>query len=208
VAGKPAKSLTRESELKAAIIDADLPPRDLKVFMVLMKRATWVTAKIRDEFQPRSLEELARWAHMSTANVKRSLSHLQRHGWVERYRHVTDKGIGGRGHPTHYQLGRGHDCDCRARKGAQPEPVLAEKGAQDCTIKGLKAKDVSTGQSQVSAKSVSEEGESKRVPLCGVCSQPLDAYLALKYGDTKHIACDPAPGFGWPVGSYGWEANQ
>src|ERR1700746_483503 len=108
----PAKTVTREAELKAAIVDADMPPRDFKVLMVLMKRAAWVTAEIKPQFQPRSLRELAAWCRMSEANVKRALSHLQRHGWVVRHRHLTDKGIGGRGHPTRYQLDHGRDCDC------------------------------------------------------------------------------------------------
>ena len=157
-AGDGVKPRSRESELKAAIVRANLPPRDLKVYLVLMERAEWNTARITVKFQPRSLEELARWCHMSVANVKRSLNHLQRHGWVERYRHLTDKGIGGRRHPTHYQLEHGRDCDCRTQKGAQPEPVSGEKGAQKCTIKGLKSEDIAAGQAPVSAKSVRERG--------------------------------------------------
>jgi predicted transcriptional regulator len=207
------KTRTRESELKAAIIKANLPPRDFKVYMVLMDRAQWGTAKIADKFQPRSLQELARRGNMSEANVKRSLNHLQRHGWVKRYRHLTGKGIGGRGHPTRYQLEHGRDCDCRNEKGAQHELVSGEKGAQDCTIKGLKSEDIAAGQARVSAKSVREEGEGERAALCEICSQPLDSYLA-SLGDTSHPTCDPAYsqrppiGFQWPEGSYGAEANK
>jgi DNA-binding MarR family transcriptional regulator len=207
------KPRSRESELKAAIVRANLPPRDLKVYLVLMERAEWNTARITVKFQPRSLEELARWCHMSVANVKRSLNHLQRHGWVERYRHLTDKGIGGRRHPTHYQLEHGRDCDCRTQKGAQPEPVSGEKGAQKCTIKGLKSEDIAAGQAPVSAKSVREEGEGERAALCEICSRPLDPYLA-SLGETSHLACDPAyqqrqhVRFQWPEGSYGAEANK
>jgi hypothetical protein len=189
-----ARPLTREAELKAAIVDADMPTRDLKVFMVLMKKATWVTANIKDEYQPRSLEELARWAHMSEANLKRSLNHLQRHGWIQRYRYVGSNGIGGRGHPTHYQLGHGRDCDCKAHKGAQDEPVSPAKGAQKCPIKGLKSEDISAGQPPVSAKSVrEEEGVERRADFVPVWTLPR-----------------PAPDESWkswPAGSIGEEAN-
>lgn len=178
------RQVTRETELKAAVLDADIPTRDLKLYMVLMKRAQWNTAKILDQFQPRSLEELAAWARMSKANVARSLNHLQRHGWVQRYRHLTDRGIGGRGHPTHYQLDRGRDCDCKAKakqaastllpgqdspkgepdpaKGSQDEPVYGGKASQKCAIKGLKSDQISAGQALVSAKSVRDEGEVER----------------------------------------------
>ena len=52
--------------------------------------------------------------------LKRTLSHLQRHGWIQRHRHITDNGIGGRGHPTRYQLEVGTDCNCGPER---PEPV-------------------------------------------------------------------------------------
>lgn len=172
-----------------------MPPRDLKVFMVLMKKATWVTAKIKDEYQPRSLEELARWAHMSEANLKRSLNHLQRHGWIQRYRYLGSKGIGGRGHPTHYQLDHGRDCDCKAHKGAQDEPVSRAKGAQKCPIKGLKSEDITAGQTPVSAKSVrEEEGVERRTGFVPVWALPR-----------------PAPDESWkswPAGSIGEEMNR
>lgn len=218
-----AKPQTRETELKAAIIDADLPPRDLKVFMVLMKRATWVTATIPDKFQPRSLDELARWCHMSRANVARSLSHLQQHGWVERRRYVTENGIGGRGHPTRYQLALGRDCDCLARssresredqkasqdatdKASQAETVYDEKASQDQPINRLKTVDVSAGHRPVSAKRVREEGGVKReAAVCGICETPVDPYLA-SLGYTTHLTCEPHSS--WPEGSYGQVANR
>ena len=112
--------ISREVELKGAVLEADLPARDFKVFMVLMKRATWSTAEIQPRFQPRNLAELADWCRVSPAGLKRALSHLQRHGWILRYRHCGAKGIGGRGHSTHYQLDRGTDCSCIAPR---PGPV-------------------------------------------------------------------------------------
>jgi len=161
----PAKPMTREAELKAAIVDANLPPRDFKVFMVLMKKATWVTAEIKPQFQPRRLGELAAWCRMSEANVKRALNHLERHGWVVRHRHVTRKGTGGRSRPTSYQLEHGRDCDCPKRaqdepdKGVQDEPVSGHKGAQDEPRKGLKRGEETAVQTPVPAKSVRDEEE-------------------------------------------------
>jgi hypothetical protein len=147
VARQPA---TRELELKAAIEKADLPARDYRVYRALLERAEWKSAKILDRFQPRSL------------------NHLQRHGWLVRHRHFSDNGIGGRGHPTTYQLEHGRGCDCLpavsrrtqdTSKGAHPEPVPADKGAQDEPRKGLRTCRVTAGQRPVSAKSVRSQGE-------------------------------------------------
>jgi predicted transcriptional regulator len=164
---------TREEELKAAIEAAGLPARDYRVYYALLKRAEWKTAVIRDQFQPRSLADLARLAHMSEANVKRSLNHLQRHGWLLRHRHFSDRGIGGRGHATSYQLENGKDCDCP--KGAQAEPVSADKGAHDEPRKGLSNGCNAAGQGPVSAKSVSDvvgsRGEAVQRPACYYCHE-------------------------------------
>jgi hypothetical protein len=150
-----AKQLTREQELRAAISKAFLPPRDYRIFMALFDRAEWGTAAIRDRFQPRSLKELAEWSRMSLANVKRGVGHLGRHGWIERHRHVSENGIGGRGHPTRYVLSNGQDCDC---KPAQSEPVSSRKAAQIEPRNRLRTCDVSAGQPPVPAKSVRDEG--------------------------------------------------
>jgi DNA-binding Lrp family transcriptional regulator len=111
---------TREKELSQAIEKAALPVADYRVYRALMGRADWNTAVIPVRFQPRSLAELAELSKLSVATVKRTLRHLQRHGWIERHRYITDAGIGGRGHPTRYRLDVGADCDCAPDR---PEPV-------------------------------------------------------------------------------------
>ena len=111
---------TREKELSQAIEKAAVPIADYRVYRALMGRADWNTAVIPVRFQPRSLAELAELSKLSVATVKRTLRHLQRHGWIERHRYITDKGIGGRGHPTRYRLDVGTDCDCAPER---PEPV-------------------------------------------------------------------------------------
>lgn len=118
---------TREQELLAAIYEAEITPSDFRVFMTLLRAADFGTAEIPDRFQPRSLVKLAEKCHISLAGLKRSVSHLQQHGWLERHRNLTSSGVGGRGHPTRYVLLVGKDCDC---KPAQREPVSGKKAAQ------------------------------------------------------------------------------
>lgn len=112
---------TREEELRAAIESADLRARDYRIYCALFKRAQWKTAEILGTFQPKSLDELAGWSRMSTANLKRGLAHLELHGWVSRERWLTL----GRGHSTRYVLSLGRDCDChrtsdRSTDGNEP----------------------------------------------------------------------------------------
>ena len=135
---------TREQELWDAILGAEVTPSDFRVFVTLLRLADYGTAEIPDRFQPRSLVKLAERCHISLAGVKRSVGHLQRHGWLERHRNLTASGIGGRGHPTRYKLMIGRDCDCK--KAAQPEPVPDEKQAQAEPINRLTAVPVSAGQ--------------------------------------------------------------
>jgi hypothetical protein len=118
---------TREQELWDAILAADITPSDFRVYVTLLKIADFGTAAGPERFQPRSLVKLAQRCHISLAGVKRSVGHLQRHGWLERYRNITDAGIGGRGHPTQYKLLIGRDCDCKQAHG---EPVKQGKQAQ------------------------------------------------------------------------------
>lgn len=142
------RQLTREEEVWAAIMKADITPSDFRVYVTLLRKANFVTAEIPDHFQPRSLERLAALCFISLAGVKRSVGHLQRHGWLERDRHITDCGIGGRGHRTRYKLLIGRDCDCP--KAAQGEPVSRKKAAQPDTVKGLITPSVAAGQRPVS----------------------------------------------------------
>jgi hypothetical protein len=135
---------TREQELWAAVLAAEMTPSDFRVYVTLLKIADFGTAEIPDRFQPRSLIKLAQMCHISLAGVKRSVSHLQRHGWLERHRNLTSAGIGGRGHPTRYRLLAGRDCDCP--KQAHAEPVRARKQAQAEPINRLTGQSVPAGQ--------------------------------------------------------------
>jgi len=138
------RQLTREQELWDAILGAEVTPSDFRVYVTLLKMADFGTAEIPDRFQPRSLVKLAERCHISLAGVKRSVGHLQRHGWLERHRNLTPSGIGGRGHPTRYKLLAGRDCDCQ--KQAHSEPVPVEKEAQPEPINRLTTPVVSAGQ--------------------------------------------------------------
>ena len=110
--------MTREQELAAAIDRADLPPRDKEIWRQLFRRADWKTAVIPKRWQPKSLRDIARDAHMGVATVCRGLNHLESHGWIERHRTSP-----GRGHPTAYGLMAGADCDCLTLDGSKTEPV-------------------------------------------------------------------------------------
>ena len=153
-----ARGTTREQELEAAIMSADVTPSDFRVYRYLLYIADHGTAVIPPRFQPKSLVKLAEATHISLAGVKRSISHLQRHGWLERARHITDKGIGGRSHPTYYKLNLGRDCDC---KGAQREPVPSKKPAQREPINRLTTPRVSAGRAPDSRERAVKGGVGK-----------------------------------------------
>jgi len=107
--------VTRENELARAIEDADMPPREYRIFGALLRQsARWKTAEILDRFQP-SLAELARMSKMSRQTLLDGLAHLEKHGWITRTRST-----GGRGHKTSYQLQVGIGCDCGKRERPRP----------------------------------------------------------------------------------------
>lgn len=143
---------TTEQKLRDAIhTAAGLTAADRWVFDTLLWMADFGTAHLPDRFAPRSLKELAAKSFVSQRQVKYSLDHLQRHGWVERYRHFTDEGIGGRGHPTRYVLKAGISCDCPKGKGGTRCPVPEPKEGNGCTGKGAGVDPVSAGQAPDSA---------------------------------------------------------
>jgi hypothetical protein len=191
------RPLTREQELRATIEKAQLPARDYRIYMALFARAEWVTAKILDRFQPRSLDELAAWSRMSRSNVAGGLNHLTRHGWLLRHRNITAKGIGGRGHGTKYELVVGKDCDCS--KASRSKTVPADKPSRNREINRPETCDVSAGQGPVPAKSVRDEGEvEKRAPEVRVLAEPGQS--------TNGSVRTPPDWSRWPAGEIGeWE---
>ena len=220
--------MTREQELSQAIEKASVPASDYRVYQALLNRADWKTAAIPVRFQPRSLEELAGLSKLSVATVKRTLSHLQRHGWIQRHRYITDKGIGGRGHPTRYRLDLGADCDCvsgrpeplngaeRTRrwrerkkaaqgsvtpapgKGAQIDVTTGEKLAQFDVTKGLSDSHTTAGQPVFCAEEGRGEGEGKREGKNW--PDPDRAWL-----DSQTF---PESWSAWPPGTIGAEMNR
>ena len=196
---KPERVRDREHELEDAICAADLPARDYRIYRTLLRRVDWKVAVIPDRFQPRSLKELAAWARTSKANLALGLNHLERHGWIERYRNISDRGIGGRGRGTRYGLQVGRDCDCA--KGSDPEPdkgseaktVPLGEGSKNPYVKGPEDLNVSAGQGHVSAEEGRDEGELEEGPsltACRVCLTPMDPVLP-RLGYTTHPCCDP-----------------
>lgn len=176
----PSRQQTREEELWSAILAADITPSDFRVYVTLLKLADHGTAEIPVRFQPRSLIKFAERCHISLAGVKRSVGHLQRHGWLERHRNITESGIGGRGHPTLYRLKLGTDCDC---KPAQREPLPVPKQAQREPINRLTASRVSAGQVR--------DGDERAVRG--------------REGRGEYLG-GPVP-WGWPADSLGEEVN-
>ena len=153
----PARLLTtNEQRLRAAIEDAEVPVRDYRIFMAIHYRADWKTAILPGRFQPRSLDDVARWAHMSRANVKYGLAHLELHGWISRGRKLARSGAGGRGNATTYELRQGFDCDCKAAKS---RPVAEDKAAKNHTLKRPKSDGIAAGHAPVSAEEGRDEGE-------------------------------------------------
>lgn len=120
-----------------AIERAHFPTADYRVYNTLLKRADFRTTEIPERFQFRSVVKLAEFCEVSPAAARRSIAHLERHGWLKH-----DPG-NGRGHRTIYTLLVGEPCDC---KGAHTEHLSARKGAQDQRIKVLKPERVSAGE--------------------------------------------------------------
>jgi DNA-binding MarR family transcriptional regulator len=182
---------SREYKLRMAIDKAaGITLADFRVFNHLLNVADFSTSFLPDRFQPRSLKTLAADCHVSVSQVKYSVGHLQRHGWLLRHRNLTDQGIGGRGHPTRYVLEIGHDCDC---KSGQPVAGSRKKGATECPAKGPQEATVSAGHPPVSAGRAVAGGkrEGRRKPW-------IDEHGDYTGGPVA---------WEWPADSYGEEAN-
>ena len=158
-------ALTRERELRKAVRQARLPPRDFKIFTVLLDRADFGTAEIPGRFQPRSLEAFAGLCEMSKATLCRGLAHLVAEGWVKRGRTP-----GGRGCSTWYMLALGGRCYCSrpgrptTRETVSPFPAetvseIHPKLSHQRDLNSLGISDESAGQASVSAEGRGEGGE-------------------------------------------------
>ena len=185
--------LTRERELRKAVKQARLPPRDFKIFTVLLDRADFQTAEIPGRFQPKSLEALAGLCEMSKATLCRGLAHLEEERWL-----VRDRLAGGRGCSTRYTLALGDRCYCsrpgRPRKretvSSFPAETVSEIGPElshQRDLNSLRNSDEPAGQSPVSAEGLRDVGGGKVRgsqpepdadiwgPVCQVCGAPVSA---------------------------------
>jgi hypothetical protein len=193
-------ALTREQELRQAVKGARLPPRDFKIFTVLLDRADWGTAEIPGRFQPRSLDALAALCEMSRATLCRGLAHLEQEGWVKRGRTAR-----GRACPTGYTLALGGRCEC-ARPGRPskqetvspfPETVsgIPPKLSHQRGLNSLRNSDKSAGQAPVSAGGHlgGEMGgtavENHSEPVCGLCGAPVSALRRAQTAARGAVVC-------------------
>lgn len=112
---------------------AYLAPTDKLVFLMLLEGADNTNCTVPDYMTP-TTPELAVWTSLSLATVKRSIRHLELHGWLQR-----DPGRG-RGRKSTYGLvPREPDACCGCEKvslralsdeskGVTPEPFMDTKG--------------------------------------------------------------------------------
>ena len=134
--------MSREQELRKAVKQARLLPRDFRTFVHLLDKADWQTAIIPDSYQPRSTRILAGECETSLHTMMRSLAHLESHGWLARTRDAS-----GRGYRTTYALLLGSVCECqkpgrpkRVNSGTLPPdlqkgPRITQKGPRIDTIR-------------------------------------------------------------------------
>jgi hypothetical protein len=180
---------SQEYKLRIAIDKAaGITLADYRVFNHLLNVADFATARLPDPFQPRSLTALADDCHVSMSQVKYSVGHLQRHGWLERHRNITDKGIGGRKHPTRYVLKLGRDCDC---KTGQPVAGSRKKGGSECPINRPQEVAISAGQVPVPAGRAVAGGKGGEKP----------------WRDAEGNYLGGPVSWDWDADSYGAEAN-
>jgi hypothetical protein len=98
----------RWHQLADAMQDSNLPASDKSVFRYLLDRADYKTAELPAKFTP-TQRVIARKTSVSYSQVRYSLGHLERHGWL------VIAGKPGPGHPRHYEFQVGADCHCTGR---------------------------------------------------------------------------------------------
>jgi hypothetical protein len=171
------------------------------VFLTLLDRSDNTDCTVPGFLTP-SLKRFAEEIGYSKSTTAAAMAHLEEHGWLIRTRAKP-----GRGHKTSYRLEHGWVCDCPPnRKGSGPQDSLTQKGSRPQDQKGSDF-DSHSPSSDLVLHVGSREGEGiVGVLACEVCSFPLDPTLST-LGDRTHLTC-VRPGFAWPEGSYGEEANS
>jgi hypothetical protein len=99
----------RWHQLDDAIGRSDLSACDRATFRCLLGESNYVTADLAARFTP-TQKEIARGIGFTVRQVRRSLRHLGRHGWLTVYGTA-----GGRGNTRRYALALGSACDCTGR---------------------------------------------------------------------------------------------
>jgi hypothetical protein len=98
----------RWHQLADAMQDSNLPASDKSVFRYLLDRADYKTAELPAKFTP-TQRLIARKTSVSYSQVRYSLHHLQRHGWL------IISGKSGPARPRHYEFRVGAGCHCTGR---------------------------------------------------------------------------------------------
>jgi hypothetical protein len=100
---------TRWHQLDNAIGRSGLSACDRGTFRCLLGDSNYATAELAARFTP-TQKEIARDIGFTVRQVRRSLRHLERHGWLTVYGTA-----GGRGNTRRYVLALGSACDCTGR---------------------------------------------------------------------------------------------
>lgn len=147
--------MTREQELKSALRKSNLPPGPHKVYYYLLhNRADWVTGRIPDARQPKSIADFAAAVDMAPSTLRRQLKFLSDLDWIER--------TGGRGTPTRYQVkigvpvpkSRSMTGSERTRRYRERQKLRSKLRHSDATNRHIVA-----GQEPVVLKGIRTEGE-------------------------------------------------
>lgn len=191
--------MNRAEQLKRAIRNARLPASRVVLYDTITDRADWLTGHLPDQHQPRSVDELARWAGLPRSVTMAALAELEAFGWIRR-----DKpAILRRGLATTYQPAEG-----RARP---PRPAPAPGSVRTRRWRHRKTAD----QPQRDEKPgliVTKNLDPKSVqqPVTQPQVNGTSAQWATVGGVVGSPFFEPArEGFGyWPRGSKGAEANR
>ena len=150
---------------------SNLRPGDRAVFLCLLRRADNETCEMLPRFTP-SLESISAKTGLHISSVKRSLAHLEKHGWLYRDRSKGGaKRRDGAHHRTVYHLFAIDvpvRCECfvHARnapyKQAHSEPVSASKQAHSEPQNRRIDPDVSAGQTPNCTEGLRDRGNEGR----------------------------------------------
>jgi hypothetical protein len=100
-------------EIRRASKQANLPHATVIVIDALLSHANWATGQIPAKWQPRSVDELARWAGVARSTCETALDTAEWFGWIERTR---PDGLR-RGASTTYQVRLGRPRPAVPRSG-------------------------------------------------------------------------------------------